>query len=169
MTGQYLVSCLYYISSLYAASLQIIITAVLFLVEGALGDPGEDFGHRVSSLVLLGFEKRCGTDPVGRELVPKEHVCEEDLADNVDEVDKVREEDPNRPAVVDAGSLHQILGERPDVLMAGLLAQLEPTQPPEQLLHLHIYSVVINLTQTSTCEFLNTFPSSADLYMRCGM
>ena len=69
------------------------VTTGSVLVEGALGDPGEDPGHRVSSALLLHLDKGGRVDPVLGELVAEEAVGEEDLADDVEKVERVSEED----------------------------------------------------------------------------
>ena len=65
------------------------------LVEGALGDPGKYPGHRVRSALLLHLHKGGRVDAVLGELVAEEAVREEDLADDIDEVERVGQEGPD--------------------------------------------------------------------------
>jgi len=69
-------------------------------VERAFRDFGEDFGHWVFSLVRVILCEGQDLAPVGRKFVAKKHVHEEDLADDVDEVEKFAEEEAKGVEVV---------------------------------------------------------------------
>ena len=53
------------------------------LVKGAFCNSGENSGHRVSPILWLLLKKTCCTYSILAELIAKEAVCEEDLANYI--------------------------------------------------------------------------------------
>ena len=60
---------------------------------------------------IVGFEEGGGLDPVVVELPSEEAVGEEHVADDVDEVEDLREEDLERPVLVRVPRLSQVRGQ----------------------------------------------------------
>ena len=57
------------------------------------------------------FHKAGHLQPIARELSTKERVDEEDVADDVDEVEKFTEKHPDSPVVVGVKTLKEVLGQ----------------------------------------------------------
>ena len=70
------------------------------MVEGTLGDPGEDLHHGVSPVLIVHVHKAQDFSAIGHEDTAQELVDEEKLADTVDEVEGVTEEIPEEKVLM---------------------------------------------------------------------
>lgn len=70
------------------------------LVEGTLGNFGEDLGHRIHSFIGILLSEGEDLTPIGRELIAQEHVHEENLPDHIDKVEELTEEEAEGVKVV---------------------------------------------------------------------
>ena len=71
------------------------------LLECAFGHPRKDAGHWVNPVLRVDLaHKSCHLQPVAAELSPKKEVHQEDVADHVDEEEKLTEDHPECPEVV---------------------------------------------------------------------
>ena len=69
------------------------------LVEDALGNPGEHFGHGVHSVFYFNAWPVENFSAIVEKGSSEEHVCEEDLSNNVHKIENLAKEETSSPKV----------------------------------------------------------------------